>query len=45
MWKHFGKQIAANDFVWNYVDQKLIQTIDALDCGVVSQEARKIYSG
>lgn len=44
MWKHFGKQIAANDFVWNYVDQKLIQTIDALDCGVVSQEARKIYS-
>jgi len=44
MWKHFGKQITPNDFVWNYVDQKLIQTIDALDCGVVSQEARKIYS-
>ena len=44
MWKHFGKQIAGNDYVWNYVDQKLIQTIDALDCGVVSPEARKIYS-
>lgn len=44
MWKHFGKQIADSEFVWNYVDQKMIQTIDALDCGVVSPEARKIYS-
>ena len=25
MWKHFGKQITPNDFVWNYVDQKKIE--------------------
>lgn len=33
VWKHFGKELCSNDWVWESVDRSLIQEIDAVDNG------------
>lgn len=33
VWKHFGKEVAGSNYVFDYVDRKLIQFIDANDNG------------
>ena len=34
IWKHYGRQIVKNEELWNKIDQKLVQPIDAVDNGV-----------
>lgn len=33
VWKHFGSQIAQTKAQFEYIDKRLIQSIDAIDCG------------
>ncbi len=33
IWKHFGSQIAKTKNQFEYIDKRLIQSIDAIDCG------------
>jgi len=33
IWKHFGMQIAKTKAQFDYLDKRLIQSIDAIDCG------------
>jgi len=33
IWKHFGKELCSNEEVWNYVDNRFMQYIDAQDNG------------
>ena len=34
IWKHFGYRLAKNKIVFEYIDKKLLQPIDALDNGI-----------
>ncbi|MGD9276597.1 MAG: MYG1 family protein [Candidatus Pacearchaeota archaeon] len=34
IWKHFGKKLVNSEKAFNYIDEKLIQPIDAIDSGV-----------
>lgn len=34
IWKHYGRQIVKNEDLWNSIDRKLVQPIDAVDNGV-----------
>ncbi|MEN7982051.1 MAG: MYG1 family protein [Nanoarchaeota archaeon] len=45
VWKHFGKKLANFEKGFNYIDEKIIQPIDALDSGVqiVSKEVIPNY--
>lgn len=33
VWKHYGKKIAGSDYVFDYIDRKIVQSIDANDNG------------
>jgi uncharacterized UPF0160 family protein len=33
IWKHFGKKLVKSEVAWNYVDESLIQVVDAQDSG------------
>jgi uncharacterized UPF0160 family protein len=41
IWKHFGK-LLVKDWVWKYLDERLVQFIDAEDCGVELYKNSKI---
>lgn len=46
IWKYFGKQLCDDDEkVWDRVDQKLIQSIDADDLGVLIYQDKDEYNG
>lgn len=33
IWKHYGMRLVSNEFEFNHVDKKIIQSVDAVDCG------------
>ncbi|HNX59565.1 MAG TPA: MYG1 family protein [Spirochaetota bacterium] len=33
IWKHYGRDLAKSDHVFEHIDRRIIQTIDAIDCG------------
>ena len=42
VWKHFGKKLVSSDEVFNYIDEKIVQWIDADDNGVDTFEVKKL---
>jgi uncharacterized UPF0160 family protein len=43
IWKNFGKLIAKSDYVFEQIDRRLIQTVDAIDCGHSAGHDRLTY--
>lgn len=42
IWKHFGKNLVSSDEVFNYIDEKIIQYIDADDEGINTYIIKKL---
>lgn len=40
IWKHFGEQLVTDKRVWQLVDEKLVQPVDANDTGFISSAAK-----
>ncbi|MCH7567915.1 MAG: MYG1 family protein [Nanoarchaeota archaeon] len=40
VWKHFGKKLVGNNEVWEYIDKRFVQPIDANDTGHNIYEAQ-----
>lgn len=40
VWKDLGMQIAGSKYRWEYVDRKIIQSIDAIDCGYSTETTK-----
>lgn len=43
VWKHFGRKLVNSDEAFDYIDEKLIQFIDAEDSGVKTFETKKTF--
>ncbi len=44
IWKQFGRQIVPSDHVFDHIERKLIQTVDAIDCGYSVGEETLSYN-
>lgn len=42
IWKHFGKKLVSSDEVFNYIDEKIIQFVDADDAGLDTYSIKKL---
>ncbi len=42
VWKHFGRQLCSNDEVWQAVDERLVERVDATDTGYASSASATV---
>lgn len=42
IWKHFGKKLVSSDDTFNYIDERIIQYIDADDAGVETYVVKEL---
>jgi uncharacterized UPF0160 family protein len=42
VWKHFGRQLCSSDEVWQTVDERLVERVDATDTGYASPSSLNV---